>query len=233
MTRGERLRRARKEQGLTQTELAKLSGVKQNTLSQAENDIIGLSIESWEKLASELGCSVGYLVAGEVHSSDRSKNPLNSLSFSRWVDVPILDNSSVACAGNGAGGMAEVYAEASDYMMLPGELLGTVSVNSDRRPFIVTVEGDSMEEAGIMDGSQVVVNPDEDVYDGDPALVSFGRNGDWAVKWVYWQRGGGVEIRSSSLRYPPRTFSIDDIQEGLFQMIGKVVRTLGKPRRGA
>lgn len=232
MTRGERLRRARKEQGLTQTELARLSGIKQNTLSQAENDIIGLSIENWEKLASVLGRHIGYLVAGEEHPRQGSGSS-KSLSFSRWVDVPILDNSSVACAGNGVGGMAEVYADASESMMLPGELLGTVSVNADRRPFIVTVEGDSMEEAGIMDGCQVVVNPEEEVYDGEPALVSFGRNGDWAVKWVYWQRDGGVEIRSSSLRYPPRVFSGGDIQEGLFQLIGKVVRTLGKPRRGA
>lgn len=232
MTRGERLRRARKDQGLTQTELARLSGIKQNTLSQAENDIIGLSIENWEKLSSVLGCHVGYLVAGEAHTQE-TKGSSKSLSFSRWVDVPILDNSSVACAGNGVGGMAEVYADACESIMLPGELLGTVSVNADRRPFIVTVEGDSMEEAGIMDGCQVVVNPEEEIYDGDPALVSFGRNGDWAVKWVYWQRGGGVEIRSSSLRYPPRVFSDGDIQEGLFQLIGKVVRTLGKPRRGA
>ncbi len=218
---------------MTQIELAKLSGVRQNTLSQAENDIIGLSIENWEKLASVLDCSVGYLVAGEELPMDKTPASSKSLSFSQWIDVPILDNSSVACAGNGIGGMAEVYAEAEESIMLPGELLGTVSVNADRRPFIVTVEGDSMEDAGIMDGSQVVVNPEEEVYDGDPALVSFGRNGDWAVKWVYWHRGGEVEIRSSSLKYPPRRFSCEDVQEGLFQLIGKVVRTLGKPRRGA
>ncbi|MCF4150582.1 XRE family transcriptional regulator [Dethiosulfovibrio sp. F2B] len=234
MTRGERLRRTRKDQGLTQTELARLSGVKQNTVSQVENDRIGLSIETWESLASVLGCSVGYLVSGEGdQKSFGHRGSAGKLSFSQWIDVPILDDSAVACAGNGIGGMAEVYAGAEDSIMLPGELLGTVSVNADRRPFIITVEGDSMEEAGILDGSQVVVNPEEEVYDGDPALVSFGRNGDWAVKWVYWQRNGAAEIRSSSLRYPPRSFSVEDIDEGLFQIIGKVVRTLGKPKRGA
>ncbi|PIE53850.1 MAG: hypothetical protein CSA35_09065 [Dethiosulfovibrio peptidovorans] len=234
MTRGERLRRARKGQNLTQTELAQLSGVRQNTISQAENDRIGLSIDTWESLASALGCSAGFLISGEGEPPEGMlSGASSSFASGRWVDVPVLGKSMIACAGYGAGGMAEVYADADEFLRLPGEFFRTVSREPDRYPFIVTVEGDSMEEAGILDGSQVVVNPGEEVYDGDPALVSFGRNGDWAVKWVYWCRTGGVEIRSSSLKYPPRFFSDEDIEEGLFQILGKVVRTLGVPRRGA
>lgn len=233
MSRGKRLKQARKGQGLTQTELAKISGVKQNTISQAENDKTGLSIDTWENLANALNCSPAFLISGEGEAREGTKAPSEMLSFSQWINVPMLGKNAVACAGNGSGGMAGVYAEASSSIMLPGELLGTISINADQRPFIITIEGDSMEEAGIMDESQVVINPSEEVYDGDPALVSFGRNGDWAVKWVYWQKNGGVEIRSSSLKYPPRSFDFEDIDQGLFQIVGKVIRTLGKPRRGA
>lgn len=116
---------------------------------------------------------------------------------------------------------------------LPGGILGIISTQENRRPFIVTVEGDSMEDANIPDGCRIVVNPEEEVRNGDPALVCYGIHNDVAVKWVYWGKDCSVEIRSASLRYPPRTFDREEIDRGEFRIIGRVVHILLAPKRGA
>jgi phage repressor protein C with HTH and peptisase S24 domain len=91
------------------------------------------------------------------------------------------------------------------------------------------VEGDSAEDADIPDGCEVVVNPEEPVRNGDSAVVRYGIDKDIAVKWVHWDSDKGVEIRSSTLRYPPKRFTKEDIENGLFFVCGRVMRTLGKP----
>lgn len=92
-----------------------------------------------------------------------------------------------------------------------------------------------MEEAGLPDGANVCVNPAAEVHDGDAALVKYGDNGDVAIKWVYFHRNGSIELRSSSLRYPPKIFTREDLQEEdfYFKIIGKVMLSIGKPKRGA
>lgn len=150
-----------------------------------------------------------------------------------FVRVPVLSKASTACAGFGNGGMSEIVAEAVDFMDLPQSVVGIISVDIEKRPFIVDVEGDSMMEAGISDGCRIVVNPAEEVTDGDAALVCFGLQSNVAVKWVYFNKqDGSVEMRSSSLRFPPKTFTAEDIEMGLFRIVGKIMSTLGKPKKG-
>jgi len=50
---------------------------------------------------------------------------------------------------------------------------------------------------------------------------------------VYWGKDCSVEIRSASLRYPPRTFDREEIDRGEFRIIGRVVHILLAPKRGA
>ncbi|WP_274531983.1 LexA family protein [Aminobacterium colombiense] len=108
-----------------------------------------------------------------------------------------------------------------------------MSVDADKHPFAVFVEGDSMEGAGIPDRSTVVVNPAEEVYDGDTALVCFGRQNEWAIKWVYFNKAdGSVEIRSAAPQYKPMVFTKEDIELGLFCIVGKVTRLTAEPRKG-
>ena len=60
-------------------------------------------------------------------------------------------------------------------------------------------------------------------------------NGDVAIKWVYFHRNGSIELRSFSLRYPPKIFTREDLQEEdfYFKIVGKVMLSIGKPKRGA
>ncbi len=59
---GESVRIIRQLQGLSQTELAKLTGIPQSTISAIENDRIGLGVERAKVLARALRCHPAVLV---------------------------------------------------------------------------------------------------------------------------------------------------------------------------
>ena len=101
------------------------------------------------------------------------------------------------------------------------------------KPFIVRMSGYSMEAAGIPDGAQAVINPFDEVEDGNAALVCYERHGiEFAIKWVHWQTDESVKIRSSHPRFEPRIFSQEDREQGVFCVIGKVVLVITKPLNG-
>jgi transcriptional regulator with XRE-family HTH domain len=59
---GESVRIIRELQGLTQTELAQLTGIPQSTISAIENDKIAIGVERAKKLARALKCHPAVLV---------------------------------------------------------------------------------------------------------------------------------------------------------------------------
>lgn len=157
---------------------------------------------------------------------------MSQARYPDFIRVPVYDADT--CAGNGWS-HDYVDAELLEHMVLPSSEVGPISPDPDKQPFVVSVKGDSMEEAGLPDGANVCVNPAAEVHDGDAALVKYGDNGDVAIKWVYFHRNGSIELRSSSLRYPPKIFTREDLQEEdfYFKIIGKVMLSIGKPKRGA
>ncbi|MCF4151789.1 XRE family transcriptional regulator [Dethiosulfovibrio sp. F2B] len=239
LIRGDRLKFLREKLDLSQGELGELAGIAQNHISSIETGKRGASDKTKKRLAEALKTNVSYLIGETDDPAPQDSPPGDTFPFKKlfereeWRQFPVLEPTVVACAGYGNGGMTTIYADAEEFIPLPASMVGTISVDPGKYPFALRIEGDSMEDAGIVDGSYVLVNPAEEVYDGDPALVIFGRNSNCAVKWVYFHNDGGVELRSASLKYPPRAFSVEDIEEGLFHIVGKVVWTGGKPRSGA
>lgn len=65
VTIGSRLRRLRQEKSLTQSQLAKLIGVRQSHISKIENNRSSVSIGTLEKIANALGVSPGRLIDGD------------------------------------------------------------------------------------------------------------------------------------------------------------------------
>lgn len=244
MSFGERIAEARQNKKISQSELAAIIGVTRGTVTRWENDSRRPDDETKKELARVLDTSVAYLMgetdeAGEAtdiaQKSTGAFRPTRVIPFTpeTCIDLPILDPSSIACAGNGNGGMDTLYHEATECITIPKEFLGCVSDQPDEKPFGVRVEGDSMVEAGIPDGCIVAINPIAEVRDRDAALVCYGHDSNWAIKWVYFnEKDGTVEIRSSTLKYPPRRFDSEEIELGLFRIIGKVVQVLGQPKRG-
>ncbi|WP_286952779.1 MULTISPECIES: helix-turn-helix domain-containing protein [Aminobacterium] len=236
MSLGKRLKALRKVRGFKQRDLAKVLGISENTMYRWEADMNAPSDEDKKRLASILGTSIAYLM-GETEEPAASKEATvrkdSIRHFDQWIEIPVLDPTAIACAGRGNGGMIEIYASAEKTILLPIDVVGNISIDADKKPFAVLVEGDSMEGAGIPDRSTVVVNPAEEVYDGDVALVCFGLQKEWAIKWVYFDtKDGSVEIRSAAPQYKPRSFTKEEINMGLFYIVGKVTLLTAVPRKG-
>ncbi len=223
----DRLREIRRKLGITQGELASLVGVSETTVWNWENGRREPRSSEINKLANVLGVSVSYLM-GEI---DMDHENVKKNSFQPVIEIPILDPALIACAGKG-NHVENVHAKAEKTIFLPASDVGVLSVDVYKRPFAVMVEGDSMENAGIPDRSTVVVNPAEEIYDGDIVLIAFGIMPQIAIKWIFFKRNGSIELRAADPAYPPLIFTKEDIENDMVKILGKVMCVINKPRRG-
>ena len=69
---GERLARARKEQNITQEQLAEMLGVSRQSVSRWESDIAYPETEKLIELSKCLACSLDYLLRGEEERKESS-----------------------------------------------------------------------------------------------------------------------------------------------------------------
>jgi phage repressor protein C with HTH and peptisase S24 domain len=180
-----------------------------------------------KKLAAALGVSVAYLI--DEKDELRSANAGFSSRDYNLIKLPVLSMASVVCAGAGCS-IEYVEPNIEEWAYVSRFELGPI--DEARKPFIIRVESDSMEQAGIYSGSRVVINPAMEVSDGDSAMVCYGLNRENVIKWVYWLTDGGVEIRSANSRYQPRSFDKEERALGFFFVVGKVVMVITKPLKG-
>lgn len=227
--RGDRLKWAIEHKGLKNKDVAAYMNVSPAAVSRWGTEINEPDDDVKCRLADFLGVSVGFLMGDDAPPEFYGGKPLPG----GMVSVPVLTKASIACAGFGNGGIDGIIAEAEEFIPMGRSDVGIISIDSDKQPFLIEITGNSMEAANIADGARVLVNPAEEVNDGDVALVCFGIKNEIAVKWVYFdRRTGSVEIRSASPLYPPRVFTKEDVDNGFFCIVGKVMHSMVKPRRG-
>ena len=124
------------------------------------------------------------------------------------------------------------YAKVDKTIYLPSSDIGIISTDMDKRLFAVVIEGDSMENARIPDKSVVVINPAEEIYDGDIVLIAFGITTQIAIKWIFFKRDGSIELRAADPAYPPLIFTEEDVENDMVRILGKVMCVINKPKRG-
>lgn len=73
----------------------------------------------------------------------------------RMIRVPIYEDAYAACAGNGNHNEGAEPA-VMEYRLFDISEVGPISVDPDKQPFGIKVDGESMEEANIPDGSIAV-----------------------------------------------------------------------------
>lgn len=236
-----RLRAAREAAGVTQKTVSETLGISKMTIVRwesldAPNEPTASQLV---QLASLYGTSVAALTAEATPADKKEAAPDDGTApmsnfkpepLGETISVPVLEDILTACAGNGHI-YQDVTANAVEIVDLPRALVGPVSSDPKDRPFVIRVEGDSMTAAGIADRDYVVINPAAEVRSGEPALVVSGDS--WAVKWVYWLPDGGAELRAATLLYPPKRVSSEELQTCETRVIGRVVLTYSKPKRGA
>ena len=157
------IRNGRNAKGLTQLELAQLVGLSRYTIQDWEAGRRTPTLELLPKIAQVLDISVNSLMGETDDTIDMSQ-----ARYPDFIRVPVYDADT--CAGNGWS-HDYVDAELLEHMVLPSSEVGPISPDPDKQPFVVSVKGDSMEEAGLPDGANVCVNPAAEVHDGDAALI--------------------------------------------------------------
>jgi repressor LexA len=100
-----------------------------------------------------------------------------------------------------------------ELLPLPEDFTGTGQL------FMLRVRGDSMIEAGILDGDYVVVRQQEEAEKGD--IVVAGIPGEEATVKTYSRKGGKVVLVPANARLEPMVFEPDDVT-----VFGKVVTVL-------
>jgi len=86
--------------------------------------------------------------------------------------------------------------------------------------FIVKVKGDSMVDAGILDGDYAIVRSQETAENGEMVCALI--NGEATLKRFY-KKGDAVTLKAENKNYAPMTIS-----RGEFRIAGKVVGLLRK-----
>ena len=130
------------------------------------------------------------------------------------VDLPTSPVRHVPLVGSVAAGTGVLADEqVEDLLPLPEQFTGTGSV------FMLRVRGDSMVDAGILDGDFVVVRQQPTADNGD--IVVAGIPGDEATVKTYTCRGGTVTLLPANERLTPMTFDAGEVS-----IYGRVVTVL-------
>lgn len=176
----------------------------------------------------EIGEAVGLTSSSTVHSHltilERQGYLRRDPTKPRAIEVRYDDNSGavlerrparhVPLVGDVAAGTDVLAQERVEELLpLPEDFTG------DGPVFMLRVRGDSMVEAGILDGDYLVVRQQETAERGD--VVVAGIPGDEATVKVYGRKNGKVVLTPRHPTMLPMVFAADEVQ-----VYGRVVSVL-------
>lgn len=185
MTVGERLKRRRKELGMSAEAVAEKLGCSPSTVYRYENgEINKMGIDKLKPIAEAINTSPAYLMGWE----DEETLPANVSRIEPMQRIPLV--GQIAC---GMPILAEQNVE--DYVDLPGHI---------RADFALTCKGESMIGAGIRTGDIVYIRKQEEVENGQIAAVMVG-NDEATLKRVY-AKEGVVQLVAENPSIAPAVF---------------------------
>lgn len=236
---GTLLRNLRLRRGMSQFELASSAGINNSYLSRIENGerrpspkILKRFSEILDHPYDDLVVKSGILSEEFVRSTPLAAHPepdattralqdlIHNLQHNHVMSpgpsatdarraVPMFD--SVPAGLLKEANVVEAYDEV-EKLVLNEEELGF-----DPRAFALVVQGDSMIEAGILDGDVLIVSPNTAVADGDIAVVQVNRR-TTTVKKVYVE-SDQIILQPANSNYKPQVLSYPDEVE----ILGKVI----------
>jgi len=228
---GERIRNLRKNNKITQEQLAESMGVARPTISSWENNENKPTTENLFMLASILKTSAAYLM-GETndptqadHTAEKEQPVMKSnvhveaeepTSIDQII-VPVLSLEHLNCSDKGIL-LSKITQENYEKLIFFKKDLGKLC--EGKMPFAIIADGNSMDKWGIKDGSRVVINPAEEVCDFDIALVCYKYK--LAIKKLQRMQNGSINLISSDgniITVP----SEDTRMHNLFKIWGKAM----------
>lgn len=185
MTVGERLKRRRKELGMSAEAVAEKLGCSPSTVYRYENgEINKMGIDKLKPIAEAINTSPAYLMGWE----DEEALSANVSRIEPMQKIPLV--GQIAC---GMPILAEQNVE--DYVDLPGHI---------RADFALTCKGESMIGAGIRSGDIVYIRKQEEVENGQIAAVMVG--GDEATLKRVYTKPGVVQLVAENPNIAPAVF---------------------------
>ena len=199
-----RLKELRKAAKLSQTELAKIFNVAQNTLSNWENGNRMIDMSTAVEISKFFNVSVDYLLG-------RDETPVSSpQSSGTWI--PVLGNVQ-------AGIPVEAVQDIIDYE----DISNITKDPSDY--FALQIKGSSMEPR-FCAGDVVIVKKQNTAEDGDIVIALI--NGDEATVKKFKKRPEGVMLIPMNPQFDTMFYSNEEIEKLPLTILGKVVELRGK-----
>lgn len=197
------LKKLRQEKGLTQTELGKIIGIKQNTISYWESGICDIDNSMLIRLAEFFDCTVDYIIGKTSEPTAGAPTVKNIFKMERKA-IPFL--GEIACG-------KPIFAdeERESYVMV-----GT-ALNAD---FCLRAKGDSMSGARILDGDIVFIKEMPMVNNGEIAAVIIGDEA--TLKRVYYNpQKGKLVLQAENSKYEPIVYTGEELNE--IRILGKAI----------
>lgn len=195
---GSRLRQLRKEDDLTQKELASKLGLAFSTISMYERGIRQPDFETAEAIADYFNVSMDFLLGKSANTSPMG----NIIPMPKFNTVPLL--GTIACG-------EPILAEEN----LEGEVKIPVDIKAD---FALRCSGDSMVDARILDGDIVYIHQQPTVNNGEIAAVLIG---DEATLKKVFISADTITLLACNSNYEPFVYSGEKLNE--IRILGKAV----------
>ncbi len=202
MTMGERIKQLRLAAGLSQEELGAKVGVQKAAIHKYENGlVVNLKRAMIDKLAKALYTTPTYLLGLE-----ESTLPTPAQPYHPTHSIPILGRISAGLP---------IYAEQNI------EGYTYTDLNGGSEYFALRVSGDSMNALGINDGYLIIVRRQDEVENGEVAVVMVG--GEDATVKRFYATDSTVTLMPQSTN-PIHQPQIYDPAKTPIRVLGKVVK---------
>lgn len=216
MTVGLKIKALRDEQGLTQVDLAKKSGISRASIQAYEKDDASITFSVIEKLAKALNVDVSYFLSPSqsnivsklspsVHKSSPSQESTTTLQQSNIVKINYYPNVLVS-AGYGVLN----HNENKEVIELNRSFLVALGLKAFTNLDLIPVYGDSMEPF-VSNGELVIIERSNEAKNSDIVIANI--NGEVYVKKLQKDPlGKWVKLTSLNAMYPDIELKEDELK---------------------
>lgn len=214
MTIGKRIKDLRTSLGMTQDELAKLTGYKSRSsiqkIESGERDITQSTIAAFAKaLKVTPSVIMGWEENNENNTAPDYSNIKGIMSLPEMRKVPLL--GAIACG-------EPIYREEDEWISLPNDI---------KADFCLRCQGDSMIDARINDGDIVFIKSCPEVENGQIAAVSI--DNEVTLKRVfYYPEKNRLVLYPENKAYEPFVYMNEELND--VRILGRAVMFLSGVR---
>lgn len=216
---GNTLKKLRNDRNISALKLSEDLNIHRGSLSNWETGKRKPDSEMLLKIANYFNVSVDYLLGNQNEKADDTDlfnlkgdvKFLKKLNEDEMVKIPVL---GVIKAG------VPMFAEEN---IIGYEYVHQEELLMGEEYFFLQIKGDSMINAGIPDGSKVLVKK-QNFIENDGEIMAVRVNGDEATLKRVYKQPLGLLLQSENTKYAPMFFPAEDINNGHVGIIGKAIK---------